>query len=86
MATITRARPARPPATTDRRRRITARPAAWIVWGVVIFFFLNLLGVVASVLVSSFGRRWFDTWLPDGYTTSWYGRAWTSSRFCRSSS
>ncbi|MEU7799063.1 ABC transporter permease [Micromonospora arborensis] len=76
MATITRARPSPPPATTDRRRRITARPAAWIVWGVVIFFFLNLLGVVASVLVSSFGQRWFDTWLPDGYTTSWYGRAW----------
>ncbi|PYC75046.1 ABC transporter permease [Micromonospora arborensis] len=76
MATITRARPSPPPATTDRRPRITARPAAWVVWGVVIFFFLNLLGVVASVLVSSFGQRWFDTWLPDGYTTSWYGRAW----------
>ncbi|MGI5521406.1 ABC transporter permease [Micromonospora sp. CA-259024] len=76
MASITQAPPARPPATTDRRRRIVARPAAWIVWGVVIFFFLNLLGVVASVLVSSFGQRWFDTWLPDGYTTSWYGRAW----------
>lgn len=45
-------------------------------WGAVIFFFLNLLGVVASVLVSSFGQRWFDTWLPDGYTTSWYARAW----------
>ncbi|WP_327031576.1 ABC transporter permease [Micromonospora ureilytica] len=77
MATTTQAPPARPPATsTDRRRRIAARPAAWIVWGVVIFFFLNLLGVVASVLVSSFGQRWFDTWLPDGYTTSWYTRAW----------
>ncbi|MBG6066229.1 ABC transporter permease [Micromonospora ureilytica] len=77
MATTTQAPPARPPATsTDRRRRIVARPAAWIVWGVVIFFFLNLLGVVASVLVSSFGQRWFDTWLPDGYTTSWYTRAW----------
>ncbi|MCG5439879.1 ABC transporter permease [Micromonospora foliorum] len=77
MATTTHAPPARPPATTtDRRRRIAARPAAWVVWGVVIFFFLNLLGVVASVLVSSFGRRWFDTWLPDGYTTSWYARAW----------
>ncbi|GAA2184651.1 ABC transporter permease [Micromonospora lupini] len=76
MASITQAPPARPAATDDRRRRVTARPAAWIVWGVVIFFFLNLLGVVASVLVSSFGRRWFDTWLPDGYTTSWYGRAW----------
>ncbi|MBM0201740.1 ABC transporter permease [Micromonospora sp. STR1s_5] len=77
MATTTQAPPARPPATsTDRRRRIAARPAAWIVWGVVIFFFLNLLGVVASVLVSSFGQRWFDTWLPDGYTTDWYARAW----------
>ncbi|WP_433318516.1 ABC transporter permease [Micromonospora sp. CA-269861] len=77
MATTTQAPPARPPATsTDRRRRIAARPAAWVVWGVVIFFFLNLLGVVASVLVSSFGQRWFDTWLPDGYTTSWYARAW----------
>ncbi|MEU8154621.1 ABC transporter permease [Micromonospora sp. NPDC048986] len=77
MATTTQAPPARTPATgTDRRRRITARPAAWIVWGIVIFFFLNLLGVVASVLVSSFGQRWFDTWLPDGYTTSWYARAW----------
>ncbi|WP_433269553.1 ABC transporter permease [Micromonospora vinacea] len=77
MATTTQAPPARPPATsTDRRRRIAARPAAWIVWGVVTFFFINLLGVVASVLVSSFGQRWFDTWLPDGYTTSWYARAW----------
>ncbi|MFI7662945.1 ABC transporter permease [Micromonospora parva] len=77
MATTTQAPPARPLAPgTDRRRRIVARPAAWIVWGVVIFFFLNLLGVVASVLVSSFGQRWFDTWLPDGYTTDWYVRAW----------
>ncbi|SCF21534.1 ABC transporter permease [Micromonospora chokoriensis] len=75
MATITEAPPTPSPARTARRR-IVARPAAWIVWGVVVFFFLNLLGVVASVLVSSFGQRWFDTWLPDGYTTSWYGRAW----------
>ena len=28
------------------------------------------------VLVSSFGRRWFDTWLPTGFTTQWYGDAW----------
>ncbi|MFI6784921.1 ABC transporter permease [Micromonospora sp. NPDC050276] len=76
MASITQAPPARPPVGTAERRRIAARPAAWIVWGVVIFFFLNLLGVVASVVVSSFGQRWFDTWLPDGYTTNWYARAW----------
>ncbi|MET7968357.1 ABC transporter permease [Micromonospora sp. NPDC005305] len=59
------------------RRRIVARPAAWFVWGAVIFFFLNLLGVVGSVLVSSFGQRWFNSWLPDGYTSKWYGEAWT---------
>jgi len=59
-----------------RRLRIVARPSSWLVWGVVIFFFINLLGVVGSVLVNSFGQRWFATWLPDGYTTRWYGEAW----------
>jgi putative spermidine/putrescine transport system permease protein len=33
-------------------RRIVASPAAWLVWGVVVFFMLNLAGVVGSVLVS----------------------------------
>jgi putative spermidine/putrescine transport system permease protein len=64
-------------AGTRPRRRLVARPAAWLVWGAVIFFFLNLLGVVGSVLVSSFGRQWFDTWFPDGYTTKWYSEAWS---------
>jgi putative spermidine/putrescine transport system permease protein len=57
-------------------RRIIARPAAWIVWGAVIFFMLNLAGVVGSVLVSSFGTSWFDTWLPQAFTTQWYSQAW----------
>jgi putative spermidine/putrescine transport system permease protein len=56
--------------------RLTARPAAWIVWGVVIFFFVNLAGLVGAVVVSSFGTRWFDSWLPQGYTRQWYGEAW----------
>ncbi|MFF5227764.1 ABC transporter permease [Dactylosporangium sp. NPDC000521] len=56
--------------------RITARPAAWLVWGVVAFFFVNLIGLVGSVVVSSFGRQWFDTWLPSGFTGQWYGEAW----------
>ena len=59
-----------------RSRRIVASPGAWIVWGVVAFFFLNLAGLIGSVVVSSFGRRWFDTWLPDGGTGQWYGQAW----------
>jgi putative spermidine/putrescine transport system permease protein len=59
-----------------RRKRIVASPGAWIVWGVVIFFFVNLAGLIGSVLVSSFGSRWFDTWLPQSWTTQWYGQAW----------
>jgi ABC-type spermidine/putrescine transport system permease subunit II len=43
------------------------------VWGTVVFFFINLAGVIGSVVVSSFGTRWFDTWLPQGFTTRWYG-------------
>jgi len=62
--------------TTVDRRRVVARPGAWLVWGVVAFFFVNLAALVGSVVVSSFGTRWFDTWLPQGWTTQWYGRAW----------
>lgn len=68
------ATPEAPPA--KQRRKIVASPGAWIVWGVVIFFFVNLAGLIGSVLVSSFGRRWFDTWLPQSWTTQWYGEAW----------
>ncbi|MEE6262486.1 ABC transporter permease [Plantactinospora sonchi] len=64
------------PAPTRRRRRLVASPAGWLIWGVVAFFFVNLAGVIGSVLVSSFGSRWFDTWLPQDYTTRWYGQAW----------
>ncbi|MFE2094862.1 ABC transporter permease [Streptomyces sp. NPDC059460] len=58
------------------RRRIVAGPGAWLVWGAVVLFMLGLLGVVGSVLVNSFGTRWFDTWLPQGATTQWYSQAW----------
>ncbi|WP_246571953.1 ABC transporter permease [Kineosporia corallincola] len=51
---------------------------AWLVWGAVALFLVWLLGVVGSVLVNSFGERWFDTWLPAGWTTQWYRQAWTS--------
>ncbi|MCW3840753.1 ABC transporter permease [Micromonospora yasonensis] len=79
MATLTDVRPAGTKQLdgSTPRRRIVARPAAWLVWGAVIFFFVNLLGVIGSVIVSSFGQRWFDTWVPDGYTTKWYGQAWS---------
>jgi len=58
-----------------QRRRLVGRPGGWLVWGVVIFFFLNLAGLVGAVLVNSFAVRWFGTWWPDGLTTSWYAVA-----------
>ncbi|BBH67598.1 spermidine/putrescine ABC transporter permease [Actinoplanes sp. OR16] len=58
------------------RRSIVASPAAWLVWGAVIIFFIGLAGVIGSVVVNSFGVRWFDSWLPEAWTTQWYGQAW----------
>ncbi len=31
-----------------------------------VFFVLNLLAMIGSVVVNSFGTRWFNTWLPAG--------------------
>jgi putative spermidine/putrescine transport system permease protein len=59
-----------------RRRRIVARPGVWLVWATVIFFFLNLAGIVGTVVVNSFAKQWFGTWWPDGGTTKWYAEAW----------
>lgn len=53
------------------------RPGAWLTWAVLAFFFVNLLGVIVSVLVNSLGRHWFSTWLPSGWTGSWYSEAWS---------
>jgi putative spermidine/putrescine transport system permease protein len=64
------------PATARAKRAWTARPGRWLVWAVVVFFFVNLAGLVLSVVVDSFGDRWFGTWLPEAFTTHWYGDAW----------
>jgi len=68
--------PAAPDGSRRPARRIVATPGAWLVWGGVTLFLLLLVGVVGSVLVNSFGTRWFDSWLPDGWTTGWYTQAW----------
>ena len=50
----------------------------WIaaVWATTIFFVINLFGIIAAVVTSSFATRWLRSWLPDGYTTKWYFSAW----------
>jgi putative spermidine/putrescine transport system permease protein len=45
-------------------------------WAVIGFFLLNLLGMIATVVTSSFATRWLGTWFPAGWTTRWYSAAW----------
>jgi len=46
------------------------------IWALVIFFILNLAAMIATVVLNSFGTRWFNSWLPVAFTTRWYGSAW----------
>ena len=74
---MTTLNPTAPTAATGARRRIVGSPGGWLVWGAVVLFMVFLVGIVGSVLVNSFGTRWFGTWLPQGFTAQWYSQAWT---------
>jgi putative spermidine/putrescine transport system permease protein len=59
-----------------------ARPH-WVLRGygvvlnaVMVFFISNVVLLIAAVAVNSFAKSWFRTWLPDGFTGSWYTSAW----------
>lgn len=56
--------------------RLSARLWAFANWAVIGFFILNLFGMIATVVTSSFATRWLGTWLPAGWTTRWYSSAW----------
>ncbi|HTB43426.1 MAG TPA: ABC transporter permease subunit [Acetobacteraceae bacterium] len=58
------------------RRSLTERLWAIAIWTLVGFFIVNLVAMIGSVVVNSFGTRWFNTWLPAGYTPQWYALAW----------
>lgn len=60
--------------------KLTARPVVWLTWGALIFFMVNLVGIVGAVVTNSFAESWFGTWLPNGYTGKWYGEAWRDYR------
>ena len=51
---------------------------AWsgLLLGLMAFFIVNIFLMVAAVATNSLARRWLGTWLPEGYTTSWYVAAW----------
>jgi len=74
MAVATQSAPA--PAARARRRWLPSSIGGFAVWVMVGFFFVNLIGVISTVVIDSFGTTWFASWLPDGYTIHWYGDAW----------
>ena len=39
-------------------------------------FVVNIALMIAAVATNSFGKRWLGTWLPEGWTISWYTSAW----------
>lgn len=61
---------------TPAKRPLAASPGTFLIWGGMAIFLILLLGVVSSVVVNSFAREWFDTWMPASYTPTWYAEAW----------
>jgi putative spermidine/putrescine transport system permease protein len=56
--------------------------SGWVVRGwngllnaIMVFFVANIGFLIAAVAINSLAQRWFGTWLPDGWTTSWYTSA-----------
>ena len=56
--------------------RLTTKLWAAANWTLIGFFIVNLFAMIATVVTSSFSTRWLRSWLPDGWTTRWYGAAW----------
>jgi putative spermidine/putrescine transport system permease protein len=68
---------------TSRTGALASSPSrrwGWLwratIWTVMGFFLLNVVFMIATVVVNSVATRWFGTPLPEGFTLSWYGRAW----------
>jgi len=67
-------------APAPARRQLVARPGIWVMWGILVFFFVNLFAAVGAVVVKSFANQWFGTWWPEkGLTTHYYADAWEAA-------
>ncbi|HET9670578.1 MAG TPA: ABC transporter permease subunit [Casimicrobiaceae bacterium] len=55
---------------------VVARAWGALLWGSIVLFLVNVGLMIAAVGVNSFATRWLGTWLPQGWTTSWYADAW----------
>ena len=70
--------PVAAPATRRKMRREGPGSRLWrvLVWGVMIFFLVNVGLMIATVTMNSVATRWFGTPLPEGFTLHWYAQAW----------
>jgi putative spermidine/putrescine transport system permease protein len=48
----------------------------WLVWGMIAVFFVAMFALIFTVFLDSIATTWFGSWLPDDFTTHWYGDAW----------
>src|SRR5262245_5524891 len=56
---------------------VLSRLWSFAIWAVVLFFVVNVVAMIATVVVHSLSTRWLGTWLPPAYTTRWYFSAWS---------
>jgi putative spermidine/putrescine transport system permease protein len=61
----------------NRSNSVGERLWSIAMWALMIFFIVNFVAMIATVIVNSFGTRWLNSWLPAGYTTRWYASAWS---------
>jgi putative spermidine/putrescine transport system permease protein len=75
----TRADALYPSAAASRGIEVRWLDRVWsgLLWGLMTFFVVNIGLMIGAVATNSFARRWLGTWLPEGWTTSWYTAAWS---------
>ena len=62
--------------TTRMSQKFLHKAWSGLVWGLMTLFVVNIGLMIGSVAVSSFAKRWLGTFMPEGYTVSWYTAAW----------
>jgi len=76
-ATITaRDLPAIPAVRRSAGNALVDRAWRALMWGLITLFLVNIALMIAAVATNSFASRWLGTWLPQGWTASWYVDAW----------
>jgi putative spermidine/putrescine transport system permease protein len=69
------------PALAGQRAVGQSHPLVTRAWqallvGLITLFVVNVALMIAAVATNSFATRWLGTWLPQGWTASWYLDAW----------